>query len=137
MTTRRPALGQLIRDRREQLGLSQRELAERAGLKTRITVGNAEAGRDVKDWVLRRLDHALGWRARSSERYLADGAVPEIETPAEERFTDPTEADIWAIGELSKERRREIIGELRAARARLRSREGGADESPPGESCAQ
>lgn len=128
----RPALGLLIRDRRDELGLSQRELAAKAGLKTRITVGNVEAGRDVKDWVLRRLDHALGWRAGSCHRFLEDGTRPVLAEPEErEEYTDPAEADVWALTDLSPERRREIIAELRAARGRARAQREAAEVERP------
>ncbi|MFE9097631.1 helix-turn-helix domain-containing protein [Streptomyces sp. NPDC007264] len=53
-------LGQLVHDRRIQLGLSQAELAERCGMK-QPQISRFEAGGTVPTLpLLRRLAHALG-----------------------------------------------------------------------------
>lgn len=121
MQERRTELGTLARRRRLTLGLDQEDVARRAGLRSRTTVISFEAGRSVKPRTLYKLDDGYGWRRGSSELYLETGQVPEVVQQAEEEFKDPAERRIWAIAELSEARRREVISELRAERARLRA----------------
>jgi transcriptional regulator with XRE-family HTH domain len=120
MQDRRTELGTLAKRRRLTLGLQQEEIARRAGLRSRTTVISFEAGRSVKQATLWKLDTGYGWKPGSSELFLETGQLPEIAKQVDE-FTDPAERRIWGIAELSEARRREVIAELRAERARLRA----------------
>lgn len=67
---RRRRLGQAVYARRQELQLTQEELAKAAGLKTRRTVGEVEAAQPVKRRTLWLLDTGLGWPPGTAERYL-------------------------------------------------------------------
>ena len=135
MQNRREELGALARRRRLTMGLQQEEIARRAGLRSRTTVIAFEAGRSVKQRTLWKLDDGYGWRPGSSELFLETGTPPKLAEHVEE-FTDPAERRIWGIGELSEARRREVIAELRAERARLRAAGEDAGDDPVAESAS-
>lgn len=113
-------LGEAVRRRRLTLGMSQRELARRAGLKSKITVSAVErggAGR-ARDSTLYGLDRALSWPPGSAELMLQTGAEPTpLDQPAPPEFTDPVEQQLWAIRGLSPERRLQLIQDHRAEQA--------------------
>lgn len=69
-------VGQLIKQRRGEIGLSQSDLAMLAAV-SRGTIKNAERGaRSMARDTLRRLEHALGWADGTiSEAHLPDGTV--------------------------------------------------------------
>lgn len=70
ITPARQRLGRLIEDRRESLGLTQRDVAPHS-----VTFGNLVAGRPVKRETLRRAFRALGWDPDSVQNVL-DGGNP-------------------------------------------------------------
>lgn len=71
-------LARAVRFRREELGFTQVQLAERAGV-TDTTVGNLEGGRKFKrpPASLPAVEEALGW-AQGSARAILAGAEPTV-----------------------------------------------------------
>jgi transcriptional regulator with XRE-family HTH domain len=84
-------LGQLVRERRTELGLTQAEIHS-AGGPSAATLYLIETGRrgSYRPQVLRRLERALGWRAGSVRRALA-GDQPTLE--GEDTITSPVGED--------------------------------------------
>ncbi|GAA2606824.1 hypothetical protein GCM10010399_42200 [Dactylosporangium fulvum] len=82
-------LGRLIRERRAELGLTQREVHSVGG-PSPATLYQLESGQrgSYRPHILRRLERALGWGAGSVRRILA-GGLPALdgdaEPPARER----------------------------------------------------
>lgn len=76
-------LAQAVRERREQLGLRQSDLATRGGPGLG-TVQNIEQGaRDVySSRTVAQLDRALGWASGSSQALLTHGHIPQSVTCA-------------------------------------------------------
>jgi len=72
-----------VRMRREQLGLSQEELALRMGYKSRSSINKIEAGRPVTQKIIARLADALGvsipylmgWDEKPAEELQGMGAL--------------------------------------------------------------
>lgn len=108
-------LAHAARNRRLSLDLDQTEVAARAGLSS-ITISKIENGHSVKLRTLWKLDKGLDWQPGSAAQVASDG-LPPVELPyAGEIYTDPDERKIWQITDLSEERRREWIGQLRKLR---------------------
>lgn len=61
--------GEIVRERREQLGMTQEELAEKMGYKSRSSINKIECGRNVTQKIIARLAevlsttpaHLMGW----------------------------------------------------------------------------
>lgn len=78
--------GQLIKARREELGMSQDELAKKVGYKSRSTVNKIEMGREVKPTMLKRFAHALdcsmsylmGWEESDPEQIADIMSNPDV-----------------------------------------------------------
>lgn len=74
------ARGNLIKDRRGEIGLSQNELAVLAKV-SRSTVKNAEAGSStISGMTRRRLERALGWREGTLSKSWPVGTEPYAQT---------------------------------------------------------
>ena len=91
-------IGERIRERRIELGLSQQELAEKMGYKTRAAISSVEKGKeDLTSARVRKYASALG----VSVDYLIDGAngtqfIVSREGKAERRsWRNGIEADIY------------------------------------------
>src|SRR5687768_2738282 len=65
-----PRVGKAVRDRRMDLGRTQRECATAAGV-SEMTWFNLEAGKSVKARTSRKASEALGWTPDSIDRILA------------------------------------------------------------------
>lgn len=84
-------LSEKVRIRREQLGLSQEELAMRMGYKSRSSINKIETGRPVTQKIIARLAEALGvsipylmgWDEKPASDLQSMGAL------AAEVLTDP------------------------------------------------
>jgi transcriptional regulator with XRE-family HTH domain len=99
-------VGQRVRDRRENLGLKQEELAARADVGTATIRLIENAGRErYQRRTLRALSLALGWTADSIQR-IAEGKQPVVMAAP----TDQAPAD-W---QAELERVRNELAELRA-----------------------
>jgi len=72
-------LGRLVRERREELGLSQEDIARLGGPST-TTLSKIENGtaKQIRRRTAQDLDRALGWRIESTERVLFSGEMPRI-----------------------------------------------------------
>jgi transcriptional regulator with XRE-family HTH domain len=115
MQERREELGTLARRRRLTLGFDQEDVARRAGLRSRTTVINFEAGRSVKQRTLWKLDDGYGWRRGSSELFLETGQPPEVVDQPE---ADPNEDIIRSLPYLSTQRKARLLADYRKEKAR-------------------
>lgn len=130
MTDRHRILGRYARERRLSLDLSLRQVAARAGIKSRLTVAAVEQGRSVDPRTLWKLDRGLSWEKGSAERTLHTGEPPVELVPDLDDFTDPVEQQLWAITDLSEERRWQLIDAYRGWKERSDSPpKGGANPS--------
>lgn len=75
-------LGDAVRDRRVELGMTQEDLADAAGIATG-TVRNLENGNRVRDLTLPKINRALGW-TEGSYKLVFDGQPPRIAEPEAE-----------------------------------------------------
>lgn len=135
---RRGRLGQRVRERRMELGLSSPVAADRAGI-NRDTWRNLEAGtRAIRDYNHRPIERALNWQAGSIDAILAGGEPILAESAAYhpnangdaytdpetgEVYDDPDERALWDRRGLPEETRRELIYYLRTKRAAHRRRD--------------
>lgn len=106
----KPTLGKLVRDLREQAGLSQEELAVHAQV-SRATVQNIERDRvEPRRAVLRRIAEALGTDVVTLNQSLAP-------PPPDNPYTDPDERALWELpGRFTDDERRELIERYREMR---------------------
>lgn len=84
------ALGPLVRARREELGLSQEDLAAIGGPST-TTVSKIENGeaKAIRHRTALDLDRALGWRMGSTEDVLYGVAAPKVVSQPDATYTAP------------------------------------------------
>lgn len=75
-------LGEAVRDRRVELGMTQDDLADTAKVATG-TVRNLENGNRVRDLTLPKINRALGW-TEGSYKLVLGGQPAEIAEPDEE-----------------------------------------------------
>ncbi len=66
-----PGLGEAVRERRLELGLSQRALAQQAGVAL-LTLRRIESGQPVRALSVQHLDEALGWPRGRTRELLGD-----------------------------------------------------------------
>lgn len=124
----RELLGQRVRQRREDLGLSQPAAADRAGI-NRDTWRNMENGsRDIRSYNHRAVERALQWQPGSVEAILAGGEPQPL--GEQERIPLPAEVRRWLaimadpnVPDRTKERMRQQM--------RLWTDQIEADESTP------
>lgn len=95
-------LGEAVRDRRVELGMTQDDLADEAGIATG-TVRNLEKGNRVRDLMLPKINRALGWDEGSYKRVLDEGLPPtvaELVAEPDDSLRLPRPADVspqaWA-----------------------------------------
>lgn len=93
--TPRERLGRTIRAERTAQRLSQRALADRAGVAP-LTVLYAEKGRPAKLRTLLAIERALGWEDGTAEAVLAGASPPE---PGTSRPPAPREAAEGGLAE--------------------------------------
>ena len=97
-------LARLIRERRAELGLTQREIHSVGG-PSPATLYQLESGQrgSYRPHILRRLERALGWDAGSVRRVLA-GGVPlldgdgKVSPPLHEEHTTAPDSREWIAG---------------------------------------
>lgn len=111
-------LARHVRERREELGLTQEEVASRGGPSTatlRLIENNA--GDSYRQKSLRQLEDALGW-ARGSVLAILAGEEPALRggQPAAQRYADPTLQAIWELPGLTEEERRIAVAFIEAIR---------------------
>lgn len=72
-------LGELVRERREELGLTQGEVSALGGpspgTQRQIEAGHADTMRPMTFFAL---EKAIGWEKGSSRRFLKDGTAPKL-----------------------------------------------------------
>jgi len=109
-------LGQQVRDRRTELGLTQTEVAERGGpsVETLRALENNRAGR-LSPRVRRALERVLQWQTGSIDVVL-DGGVP---TPTRPR-PDAAAADRFAMARQVLEMRAELVRQSHGMQPRAR-----------------
>lgn len=113
-------LGQFVKARREELGLSQQEVAD-AGGPSDTTMSKLENGLTdtVSNRTLKRLDSALGWEAGSARAAYVTGSTPVViqQAPAvEDPRPGPAAQDV--LDEIARMRR--DIADLQASIAAVR-----------------
>lgn len=115
ITPARQRLGKLIDDRREALGLSQREVARHS-----LTYANLAAGRPVKPETIRRAFRMLGWDPASIPDVLDGGQPRELSGGGVQVRSSDTEGEVRVAFEelgrvtsgwpaMSAERRQQIL----------------------------
>lgn len=80
-------LGKKVRNRREQLNMSQEELAQKLGYKSRSSVNKIENGRPCSQKIISRLADALsvsvpylmGWEDEQAEKTDAKSSMDELQ----------------------------------------------------------
>ena len=111
-------LASYVRERREELGLTQEEVASRGGPSTatlRLIENNATDSYRQKS--LRQLEDALGWTRGSVLAILAgDEPVLHGGQPGAQRYADPTLQGIWELPGLTEEERRIAVAFIEAIR---------------------
>ena len=99
-------IGKRIKERREELGLSQEELAQKLGYKNKSTIAKIEAG--VNDIVLSKvvtfakalettLGYLMGWDESSESRAQTCYLNPEAAKKAQEMYEDPDMRTLFDI----------------------------------------
>jgi transcriptional regulator with XRE-family HTH domain len=69
-------LGKRIDNRRAELGLKLREVADRAGLSIEVLRAIRYGENGPRGTTMAAIDRALSWQGGSTERYLEDGTAP-------------------------------------------------------------
>lgn len=108
-------LGRAVEERRLSAALhfaTQDQLAALAGV-SRRTLTTLETGGRVRRATLTRIEHALDWAPGSVDALLSGGDPTPVEDPAP-IFSDPDEAALWALNNLSMSTRMSLIEHLRA-----------------------
>lgn len=111
----RARLAQEVRNRRNALGLTQREAAVKADVATQTWI-NVEQGEKVRERTLARVDRALKWELGSSEDILKGGDPKPLpgSTPAATPATDQAFAEL-------REELEQLRQEVRELKDRQRS----------------
>lgn len=114
-------IGSRIRVRREELGMTQEELAKKANYKSRSTINKIELGLNnlkqskikiIADALLTTPAYIMGWDEDQSSPFIEKNSVEEIKYP------EPN-VDKVAIGALLKTRRKELNISVRQCAERL------------------
>jgi transcriptional regulator with XRE-family HTH domain len=108
-------LGQQVRDRRAELGLTQAEVAQRGGpsVETLRALENNRAGR-LSPRVRRALERVLQWETGPTRR--PDGGVPTLARPR----PDAAAADRFAMARQVLEMRAELVRQSHGMQPRAR-----------------
>ena len=112
-------LADKVRMRREQLGLSQEELALRMGYKSRSSINKIETGRPVTQKIIVRLAEALGvsipylmgWDEKPAEELQGMGALAAQLLMDEEALE--MARDIMSLGEADRYALRLVIASMK------------------------
>lgn len=109
-------LGQQVRDRRAELGLTQTDVAQRGGpsVETLRALENNRAGR-LSPRVRRALERVLQWETGSIDAVL-DGGVPTVARPRPEAAA----ADRFALARQVLEMRAELVRQSHGMQPRAR-----------------
>jgi len=113
----RQKLGQLVRQRRDELGLSKDRAAAEAGVSP-VTWTRVEDGAKVRILTYAGVERVLGWRPGACESYLRRNDLPTLDG---EYHDDPIISEIMAT-ELSERHKAMVIDryqQLRAEHQRL------------------
>jgi transcriptional regulator with XRE-family HTH domain len=119
-------VGELVRTRRGVLGLTQQQLAEKAGIDTG-TISSLELGQ-TWPWAKNRsrIDQALGWRPGSLEEVRHGGEPTLVDEPQQvsARYIDPAEQHIMDTPGMTDQERSAMIAVYRSLRAGSERRTG-------------
>ncbi len=128
--TGRQRFGRYVRQRRESMGLSLNEIADRAGMhRTTWSAIERATGRAPEGYTLGRVESALGWTAGSANAILAGGDPLVSDQPAANRSgTDAIDQwesdlvrDIQADRRLSPEQKLDLVKQTRQSAVQQRA----------------